>query len=214
MASINSSENVTLSSGTASLTVPSGVNACLVFASYYANSDVGYTSVTLASGAADVSINIAQNTPNAHAHAGFIWWNPSSGSQTLAMTENDLLFGSTITAVYIDDVETTGVRASGEDVNSGSNQATVTLTGLTSGDLVIKGNANYNAAPSLSTGWTNINTQVNNSWHHRISYIEATGTSQVCDGEDASEPSVTAFAFIPASGGGGSILPLLNAYYS
>ena len=152
-----------------------------------------------------------------------VWYNPPSGSQTLAYTlSGALTYGPSASLIQLSGVDTNGWRDADADSNAsagGGDAVSVTLTTETD-DFVLKhdfsdlpGAGN----PSLSSGWTDTaGLQSNDTFQARTSYITATGSTQVCDSEDESFAGIVAASFFEASSGAitGSGTPALEAQTS
>ncbi len=203
-----------------SVTVPADATAVYYFGSFYSGNTVGLVSVTLGGVAADQIIDL-DNTGSGAGFMGAVfcaaWYNRGTGAKTLTpVFGDDPDTGPVGTVAYVKDGDTTAWRDADTDHNSGSTAVTVTLTTV-SGDLVLKYDRRGDATvPSLSSGWTAGQTQTDqNGESARLSYISASGTSQVCDSEDESFNAVVAISIPAASGGGGTInaatiIPQLN----
>lgn len=85
------------------------------------------------------------------------------------------------------------------------------------GDLVVKHDQRFQHSagqiPGLSSGWTSGQTMENNQEGARLSYIVATGTTQVCDSEDEDFSTVLAFAIPVAPSGGGTEFPTSVSHF-
>lgn len=187
--SVNNSEAVT--SASFSATVPSGVKAAVFMWSYWNNADTGYglASATLGGVSPDHTFELPGNTgPSATGYA--LWLDPPTGSQTLAYSlDSTATEGPSRRLVYLDASGTVTVRDEDAGAAESTTAVSVTLTGLTVGDLVLAMDAKTSGtAPANQTDYTDLGTQVVNSIGARTRYIVATGTSQAadCQGEDYS----------------------------
>jgi hypothetical protein len=188
-----------------SQTVPSDATAAINFWAYYTGADGnGLSTITLDS----VSPVSSHETPTAatdQTGTGVsIWFNPATGSRTLdpawdAAPEE----GPTGMIAYAKGVDTSAWRDADADNQDGATASSVTLTTQV-GDIVFKYDQRFGTPPSLSAGWTNCGTTSNNGEGARLSYIIATGTTQVCASEDENYSSVCAIS-IPAASGGTTI---------
>lgn len=184
-----------------SITIPSDATAVYMFWSFYTSADGnGLASVTLAGNAPAQTFEIPTAAVDQTGTGVAAWYNPATGSQTLdpawdAAPEE----GATCIVVFVKDGDTTAWRDADADNQDSTTACTVTLTTV-SGDLVLKFDQRFSGTtpPSLSSGWTNGQTHNNNSESARLSYISATGTTQVCDSEDDNYSSVCAIS-IPAA---------------
>lgn len=219
---LNSSAIVTLTSGTATVTVPSGVTAAFVTASYgCATATSGFTGVTLNSSSPDLTLdlNTGEIVTSAWPIGGYVWWNPTSGSQTLAMTANDAFTAELVFIAYIDDSDTTA-RASGID-HEFTAAASVSLTSIVSGDLIIGYTGMYadqtDQWPDLQSTFTSEQTVDLGQVGARMVSKTATGTSQNVDNNGTAAPEsldnlhVVAVAFAPAPAAGDQPLVLYTS---
>ena len=203
------------------VTVAADATAFYMFWSYYANaSGHGLASATLGGVAADDTFEVP-GTSSLTATGVAVWYNPSTGTKSLDVSWDQApVEGPTTTVICTKGGDTTAWRDADGDANTEANAVSVTLTTV-AGDLVIKhdqlwNNDTFSTVPSLSAGWTNGVTFGQSPYVEsaRLSYIAATGATQVCDSENESYSTVVAIS-IPAAGGGGSttILPQVMAHY-
>jgi hypothetical protein len=184
-----------------SITIPADATAVYMFWSFYTSADGnGLASVTLNGASPNQTFEIPTAATDQTGTGVAAWYNPATGSRTLdpawdAAPEE----GSTCIVVFTKDGDTTAWRDADADNQDGAAACSVTLTTV-SGDLVLKFDQSFSAVPSLSSGWTAGQTHSNNSEGARLSYISATGTTQVCASEDENYSSVCAIS-IPASSG-------------
>jgi hypothetical protein len=174
-----------------------------MFWTYYASSSgSGLASATLDGNTPAQTFELPIQTSDLVGIGVCAWYNPATGSKTLDVAWDAApLEGSTTIVAYVKDGDTTAWRDADADHQLTSAACSVTLTTV-SGDLVIKHDSRFDAvSPSLSSGWTDGNTMANNGEACRLSYITATGTTQVCDSEDDDYSGVVAIA-IPAAAGG------------
>lgn len=191
-----------------SITIPSDATAVYMFWAFDgvdANGH-GLASATLGG----VSPSQTYEIPTA---AGFYpatgvaaWYNPSTGSQTLD-PEWDIapVEGPVTIVAFVKGGDTTAWRDADADQDISSNAVSVTLTTV-AGDLVLKLDQRFDAnenPPVLSSGWTNGQTTGNVDEGARLSYISATGTTQVCASENEDYSSIVAISIPEFSGGGG-----------
>jgi hypothetical protein len=185
-----------------SITIPSDATAVYMFWAYYTSADGnGLSTVTLNGANPSQTFEIPTAATDQTGTGVAAWYNPTTGSQTLdpawdAAPEE----GSTCIVAFVKDGDTTAWRDADADNQDASAAASVTLTTV-SGDLVIKFDQRFGTAPALSSGWTNGQTTTNNGEGARLSYISATGTTQVCASEDDNYSSVCAIS-IPAAAAG------------
>jgi len=188
-----SAEAVTLSGGSATITIPSDCTAVYVSWTYFnATNDVGLASATLNSANPDPNPGFEIDTSAVDdftATGMCAWYNPATGARTLAMTfDAATTEGPTIIATYVKNGNTTAVRDVDGGQGLGSNTVNVTLTTVST-DLVIKHDQKFGGTPpTTSASWTSGQTQTNNSESARVSYIVAAGSTQLCEceGEDYS----------------------------
>lgn len=184
-----------------SVTIPADATAVYMFWAFFTSAaGNGLLSVTLAGNAPAQTFETPTAAVAQTATGVAAWYNPTTGSQTLDPAwDASPAEGSTCIVVFVKDGDTTAWRAAGADNQDGTTACSVTLTTV-SGDLVLKFDQRFSGTtpPSLSTGWTNGQTHNNNSESARLSYISATGTTQVCNSEDANYSSVCAIS-IPAA---------------
>jgi hypothetical protein len=191
-----------------SITIPADATAVYMFWAYAVGAaGHGLASATLNGASPSQTYEIASQATYEPTTGVAVWYNPSTGSQTLdpawdiAPEE-----GPSTIVVFVKDGDTTAWRDADAAQGNGVGAVTVTLTTV-SGDLVIKFDQRYNGntagAPALSSGWTNGQTQTNGVESSRASYISATGTTQVCNSENEDYSSIVAIAIGPSAGGGG-----------
>ena len=187
------------------ITVPADCTAVYMFWSYYFGSTGdGLASVTLEGVSPDETHEITTVSSLYSATGVAVWYNPTTGAnQTVDVSWDGSPGEGPITViVFVKDGDTTGWRDVDSEQGAGTDPVSVTLTTV-SGDLVLKLDQKYESGttpPSLSSGWTNGLTGDNNFEHFRFSYIEAGGSSQVCDSEDDYYSTVVAVAIPAASG--------------
>lgn len=189
-----------------SITIPSDATAVYMFWAFYTSADGnGLASVTLGGNNPAQTFETPTAAVDQTGTGVAAWYNPATGSQTLdpawdAAPEE----GATCIVAFVKDGDTTAWRDADADNQDGTTACSVTLTTV-SGDLVIKFDQRFSGtAPALSSGWTNGQTHSNNSEGARLSYISATGTTQVCASEDDNYSSVVAIS-IPAASGSSAI---------
>jgi hypothetical protein len=210
-------ETITLSTAqdpaAVNITIPSDCAAVYLFwSAYFGSSNNGATisSVTLNGQNPAESQNLPQNSSIVGTATGFAaWYSPATGSQSLDIAWTAAPVEGPLCIVCYVKGGTLAVRAYGLAHGYQSNPVSTTLTGLSVDDLVIKLDQRYENIttpnyPPLSSGWTNLLTQFNNTEHGRLSYIYATGSSQVCDSENENYSTVAAIAIAPAAVDDGS----------
>lgn len=191
-----------------SITIPADCTAVYFFGDYYSDGAGTFASATLAGNAPSQTFEVPQNA-NGNTKWVAAWYNPPTGSQTLAVTFDDApTEGPTSIVAYVKGGNTTAWGDADGATNTsaaGTTALSVTLT-TSAGDLVLKFDTRFGGtAPSLSAGWTSAQTQSHNSHSARLSYITATGTTQVANSEDESYSSLVAIAIPAAAGGGGAV---------
>lgn len=185
------------------INIPADATAVYMFWAYWASSlGAGLSSVTLAGNSPSQSYELGVATGKS-ATGVAAWYSPSTGTQSLDLAWDAAPEeGPVCIVAYVKDGNTSAWRDADADHNELANAVSVTLTTIL-GDLVIKFDMKYDAisTPSLSAGWTNGQTmELVPSEGCRLSYITATGVTQVCDSEDENYSSVCAIS-IPASSG-------------
>lgn len=205
-ASVISVENVAFDTAAdptpLSITIPGTATAVYMCWGYFNGTGNGLSTATINSVSFDEAHEIATDGTN---NAGGIaaWYNPSTGSQTLDVSWDAAPSGGAgpgVTIVYVLGGNTTAWRDA--DSAQGSTNS-VTLTTV-SGDLVIAFDCkDGGTAPGAMGGsWTSETTQTNGAISTRTSSIEATGATQLVEGQDESFSSLAAIS-IPAAAGGG-----------
>jgi hypothetical protein len=189
---------------TQDVTIPSDATAVYFCWAYYddGGGGDGLSTITLESVSPDQTSELANTTDTAGTGVA-AWYNPTTGANQTFDVSWDAApdEGPVCIVVFVKDGDTTGWRDVDTDQNSaagGGDAVSVTLTTV-SGDLVIKFDQRFaTTVPSLSSGWTNGQTQANEAGESaRLSYIEATTTTQVCDSEDENFSSIVAFSIPP-----------------
>lgn len=144
------------------------------------------------------------------------WYNPPTGSQAIDPAWDAApVEGPVCIVAFVKGGDTTSWRDADADQDLSSNAVTVTLTTV-AGDLVLKFDQRYDTAenpPALSAGWTNGATGGNVDEGCRLSYISASGTTQVCNSEDDNYSSVLAISIPEAGAGPASILPQMMQHH-
>ena len=189
-----------------SVTIPSDATAVYMFWAYDgidANGH-GLASATLNGASPSQTFEIPTAAGFYPATGVAAWYNPATGSQTLDPAWDIAPVEGPVTIVaFVKGGSTTAWRDADADQDITTTAVTVTLTTV-SGDLVIKFDQRYDAlenVPSLSAGWTNGATGGNVDEGCRLSYISATGTTQVCNSEDESYSSIVAISIPEAATG-------------
>jgi hypothetical protein len=181
-----------------SVTIPSDATAVYVFWGFDVGSPagLGMASCTLAGASANETIESAFEATSPIGGLR-IFYNPPTGSQTLDVAWDVAPdYGPTTIVAFVKDGNTSAARDIDANVAAAGNANTVTLT-TESGDLVLKYDQHYDTdevAPALSASWTNAQTTGNLDEAARLSYISASGTTQVCDSENESYSLVVAVA--------------------
>lgn len=196
-----------------SITIPGGTTAVYMFWTYYSGTSggAGLASATLAGANPSQAPHETPTQASGLATAIGVaaWYNPPTGSQTLDLAWDQAPDeGPTTIVVFVTGGDTTAWRDADSAVNSdvgGASALSVTLT-TEAGDLVLKADQRFaTTAPSLSAGWTNGQTQNNaNGESLRVSYISASGATQVANSEDESFSSLLAIS-IPAAAAGSAV---------
>lgn len=182
------------------ITIPSDATAVYMFWSYYDGAaGNGLASCTLNSASPDQTLEIPGG--GVYTASGVaVWYNPSTGTQSLDPAwDGTPSEGPTTIVAYVKGGDTTAWRDADAGQDQDTNAVTVTLTTV-SGDLVLKYDQRYDGGgtpPSTSSGWTSAQTTANNGEASRLSYISASGSTQVCDSEDEAWSTVVAVS-IPA----------------
>lgn len=183
-----------------SITIPSDATAVYMFWTFWRNANGdGLLSATLNSASPNQTIETTTTTAGLTAAGAVVWYNPSTGSQTLDVAwDGAPAEGPTTIVVYVKGGDTSAWRDADTDHNSFTSAVTVTLATV-SGDLVIKGDQRFHATtlPGTTAGWSSAQTHSNASENMRVSYISATGATQVCDSEDENYSTVVCIS-IPA----------------
>ncbi len=172
------------------VSIPSDTTAVYVFTGGYKGDNVtNLPSYTLAGDAPDQEVSATGLAGTRTSGKGAVWYNPPTGTQSLGLTWDGVdpqTFGPCSFIVCVRNGNTSAWRDGEANNTDGTTPCSVTLTTV-SGDLVLKFDvtANTGTPPGLSAGWTNGQTQagVNND-SARLSYIYATGATQVCDCEN------------------------------
>jgi len=182
-----------------SITIPSDATAVYMFWAYYVNPDGhGLLSATLNSASPDELFEVPTGAADAPAVGVTAWYNPSTGSQTLDVAwDTAPVEGSTCIVAYVKGGSTTAWRDADGQVGDGTAALSVTLTTATD-DLVLKMDMRFGTPPSTSAGWTSSQTHANNGEGAKLSYIVATGSTQVCNSEDESWSGLCAISIPPA----------------
>lgn len=199
-----------------SITIPSDATAVYMFWSFYhGTAGHGLAGITLNGNNPAQTFEIATGVVTDGTGTGVAaWYNPATGSRTLdPVWDAAPAEGPSCIVAYVKDGDTTAWRDVDGDQDSNVTAVTVTLTTV-SDDLVLKYDQRYSmngtqglGPPGLSAGWTSGQTIDNNSEGARLSYISATGTTQVCNSENDYYSTVVALSIPASSGGGGSSAP-------
>jgi len=202
MATVISATEIIWATGTdpapQDVTVPADCTAAYMFYTFWADAgSTDLTSVTLEAVSPDQTLQ-QTGTGTLTASGVAAWYNPGTGAnQTVDVTWNNApVEGATTVIVFVKDGNTTAWRNAQADQNTSTTAVSVTLTTV-SGDLVLKYDEHYDVSetvPALTSGWTNAVTTGNVDEGARLSYITATGTTQVCDAEDESFSTITAIS--------------------
>jgi hypothetical protein len=185
------------------VTVPSGCKAAVFTWSYYnAASGHGLASATLNGAAPDATAEIATQIGGSDAPATGIavFLNPASGSQTFAHSfDAATTEGPARALTFLTADGAIAVRGSlGVDSDFSSNAASVALTGLTAGDLVVAMDQKFAADPANQSGWTSLLTGNVNNEHFRVRSIAASGSSVTATAQGPNYSSIAAGAFYDA----------------
>lgn len=195
-----------------SITIPADATAVVMCASYWeSTAGRGLASATL-NGAAPSrtgQLTVGQLIIYAPATMYAIWDAPATGSRTLDVAWDAAPYeGPTTLVFFVKDCDVASTWDIKLDHNQGSTAVTVTLT-TTSGDLCVAFDTREGAAaPANSSGWTSLQTQVNNSYAARLKSISASGSSQIVNSEDEAYSGLIGFAIPAGSGGGGEPYPV------
>lgn len=191
-----------------SITIPADATAVYMVWSYAVGANGhGLASVTLNGASPNQTYEIASASTYEVATGVAAWYNPATGSRTLDPAWDAAPEEGPSTIVFFTKDGNTTTWADADAAHAaGVSAVTVTLT-TTSGDLVVKFDQRYNGniagSPALSASWTNGQTQTAGVESSRLSYISATGTTQVCNSENEDYSSIVAIAIGPSAGGGG-----------
>jgi hypothetical protein len=207
MATLNSTVNIAWGTATnpaaQNITIPTGVNAVYMFWAVFPNTNgSGLLSATLNSSSPNETFEVPSVNATFEPATGVAaWYNIPTGVRSLDIEwDAAVVEGPPCIVAFVENANTSGWRdADGGNAESNT-QISVTLTTV-SGDLVIKFDQRFgNTAPGLSSGWTNGGTQtaINNE-SARLSYIVATGSTQVCDSENEDYSSLVAISIIDAT---------------
>ncbi len=190
-----------------SITIPADATQVLMFWAYaVGSSGNGLSSSTLNSAAPTRVFELASVSTYECAIGVATWDSPATGSQTLDVAWDVAPEeGPSCIVAFVKD----GFLGAPTDVDAahatGSTAVTTTLTAVV-GDLVLKFDVRYNVNvagnPALSSGWTNGQVATTGVESSRLSYISASGTSQVCDSETEDYSAVVAISIPPAAAGG------------
>jgi hypothetical protein len=179
-----------------SVTVPSSTTCAIMFWAYGAASGNGLSSATLAGAAPDATFEVPTAASGQIGIGAARWDNPPTGSQTLdtAWDTSPTLGGPVCSVAFLTGASPDAWRDVDGDQDTSTNAVTVTVTTL-SDDLVLKYNANGNGnAVGISSGWQSYNSQLRDI-DARLSWIWASTTTQVCDGENEGVPALVALSF-------------------
>lgn len=173
-----------------SITIPSDCTAVYMFWSYYTGTaGRGLASSTLNSLSPDEVYEQAEVDPDDNATGVAIWYNPSTGSQTLDVAwDGAPSEGPGTIVAYVKGGNTSASRDIDAAAGDAADAVSVTLTTV-SGDLVLKYDRKFNAIPDLTSGWTSAQTENPSGQGNRLSYISATGSTQVCAAEPINDYS-------------------------
>lgn len=200
-----------------SITIPSDATAVYMFWAWWSSSTgLGLASATLNGASPNQTIEAVTNTnpTGSGANGVAIWYRPATGSQTLDLAWDGVPGdGPTSIVVYVKDGNTTSWRDAAVDHDELSNAVSATVNTV-SGDLVLKYDDRFETnevVPTLTPGWTNGQTAGQLDHGSRLSYISATGATQVANSEDESYSSITAVS-IPAADPVGRPLRLFKGF--
>lgn len=186
------------------ITIPADATAVYFFFEYYEGvNGFGINTVTL-NGASPNQLSEIVNlgSPNFESCTGVaVWYNPPTGSRSLQVTwDTNPGEGPSCAVAFVKDGDTTAARDIEHGHGGGTTAVSFALT-TAAGDLVLKFDRRYDGGgstpPSLSSGWTNGVTCINNSSSSRLSYKTAAGSSETINCEDENYSSATAIS-IPA----------------
>lgn len=193
------------------ITIPADCTCVVLFWTTlnYSSGLGGIASVTL-DGNAPTDAYELNHAPTYKVATGIAaWYSPATGTKALDIAWDQLPEeGPTCGVAYIKD-GAFSVAASGLQHTENADACSTTLNGIASGHLVLKYDQKFGTtAPSLSSSWTNILTTTNGvNQAARLSYISATGTSQVCDSENEDFSTIAAIAFAPSGGAAAGAIP-------
>ncbi len=198
-----------------SVTIPADATAVYMFWSFDGldANDHGLASATLGGVSPSQTYEIPTAAGYYPATGVAVWYNPTTGSQTLDPAWDAApVEGPTTIVAFVKDGDTTAWRDADAAHAISSTAVTVTLTTV-SGDLVLKYDQRFELSespPALSAGWTSAQTTGNTDEGARLSYISATGTTQVCNSEDEDYSSVCAISIGPFVAGAPAVPPGLT----
>lgn len=182
-----------------SVTIPSDATAVYMFWAYDgidANGH-GLASATLNSASPSQTFELPTTAGFYPATGVAAWYNPATGSQTLDPAWDIApVEGPTCIVAFVKGGDLTSWRDADADQDLDATAVSVTLTTV-AGDLVIKFDQRFDGSenpPTLSAGWTNGATGGNVDEGCRLSYITASGTTQVCASENESYSSIMAIS--------------------
>jgi hypothetical protein len=180
------------------LTIPADATAVYMFWAYFVGAGNGLNTVTLNSQSPAQTYEIETATGDMPALGVTVWYNPSTGTQSLDVSWDAAINeGPTCAVAYVKGGNTSAWRDADAAQGTDTGAVSVTLT-TSASDLVLKFDRRYTTTPpGTSTGWTDRGTQNNNSQATRLSSADTPGTSTVCDSEDESFSGIVAVA-IPA----------------
>lgn len=185
------------------ISIPADATAVYMFWSYYVGSSAGLASATLASASPSQQTELQNSNRSCGVCA---WYSPATGTQSLDVAWDAAPSeGATCVVAFVKDGAIDTWRDADVDNDQSTTAVTVTLTTV-AGDLVIKFDSRYISIPSLTSGWTNGQTQSNNSQGSRLSYISAASTTQACASEDEDWSSVVAISIGPAAAAAQSLV--------
>ncbi len=144
------------SSGSQSVTVPSGAALCLLFAGYWANADGRDLTSASLGGAGFTKVDGYTGTSYQQSTAWYVS-NPASGLQTFSWLWNGSLSdGAVIALVFLQDVDTSSpIRGSGN--SAGYTLATTSAFSTDENDLCICGVSSYGSVDAgVGSGQTEI----------------------------------------------------------
>lgn len=190
-----------------SVTIPSDATAAYLFWSWGGSTaGAGLVSATLNSVSPSESFSITrgQVTADVGPVGVLAWYAPATGSRTVVVQWSEASAdGPSAFFVFTKD-GTSAWRDADATQSANADALSVTLT-TQAGDLVLKMHVNAGSGvPGLSSGWTNGADQGFSfaTEYGALSYVSASGASQVCQGETTRFYSrVVAVAIVAASGG-------------